>query len=369
MVSYMVWKGKRMEDLVEEMLRLRGFRYERNVRLRGRSGSLHEVDFLVYTSDGLVIYEVKNQEKPVPKEVVIEAYEVARDVGAAGAVVVSSSGFTENSVKLAKTLGVELIDFNGLLDILEASKLQGNAVYLEAGLDEERAYRFAEKRLKRVFLFIKSERIACFKCLYLPFYYFEGSFKVGENTYRRATAVASALSGLPVAESREGLVEAARRAALIPSDLLPLYARLAGRRVKSSDAAALYGEARWKRLLSTLESLGLAERVSRRPLVVRVVNDRPSPASLEGAASLFASKRAQVPARGCKIVKARLSPGASRLLLSGLYGFNAEREVLVYAPVYVFRIEETRRPVYRLLYLTGWLRKPLSYKPAFDVNA
>jgi hypothetical protein len=68
MASNTTWKGRRMEDLVEEMLRLRGFRYERNIRLRGRSGTLHEVDFLVYTSKGPVVYEVKNLEKPVQKK-------------------------------------------------------------------------------------------------------------------------------------------------------------------------------------------------------------------------------------------------------------------------------------------------------------
>lgn len=357
-----------MEDLVEEMLRLRGFRYERNVRLRGRSGSLHEVDFIVYTGEGPVLYEVKNLEKPAPKEVVIKAYEVARDIGASSVVVISSSGFTESAVKVARSLGVNLLDLEGLLELVEASRFHGNAIYLERKLDDVTAQRFAEKTLKRRFFFFKIERITRSRCVYVPFYYFEGSFKMGESVYRRMVAVASALSGLPLAVIGNALMEAARRAALVPLDLLPLYAKMAGKTVKSSEASSLYGEARWRRLLSILEGVGLAERISRRPLTVKVVDDKPRLDYIEKAASLFIVKAAHIPSRDCSIVEARLSPGASRALLSGLYEFNAEREVLVYAPVYVFQAEEIRKPIYRLIYLTGWLRKPLIYKPAVDIK-
>jgi hypothetical protein len=357
-----------MEDLVEEMLRLRGFRYERNIRLRGRSGSLHEVDFLVYTSKGPVVYEVKNLEKPVPKEVVIKTYEIARDVGASGAVVVSSSGFTESAVKVARSLGVELLDLEGLLELVEASRFHGNAIYLERRLDSEKARRLAEKMLKRKLVFLKVERLVGFKCVYTPFYYFEGNVRIGESIYRKMVAVASALSGLPLAVSGNALVEAARRAALVPLDILPLYSKLAGKIVKSSEASSLYGEARWRRLLSILESAGLAERVSRRPLKIKILDDKPRLEYIEEAASLFVAKAAHVPSRECSIVEARLSPGASRALLSGLYGFNVENEVLVYAPIYVFQAEELRRPIYRLIYITGWLGKPLVYRPAVDIK-
>ncbi len=357
-----------MEDLVEEMLRLRGFRYERNVRLRGRSGSLHEVDFIVYTGEGPVLYEVKNIERPAPKEVVIKAYEVARDVGASGAVVISSSGFTESAIKVARSLGVDLLDLEDLLELVEASRFHGNAIYLEKRLDNIKARGFAEKMLKRKFFFFKSERIVKSRCVYVPFYYFEGNFSVGESIYRRMVAVASALSGLPLAISGNTLTEAAKKAALVPFDLLPLYAKIAGKTVKSSEASSLYGEARWKRLLSILESVGLAERISRRPLTVKVIDDKPRLDYIEKAASLFIVKAAHVPSRDCSIVEARLSPGASRALLSGLYGFNAEREVLIYAPIYVFQAEDLRKPIYRLIYLTGWLRKPLIYRPAADIK-
>lgn len=368
MAASPAWKGRSMEDLVEEMIRLRGFRYERNVRVKGRSGSLHEVDFIVYSAEGPILYEVKNLEKPAPKEVVIKAFEIARDIGASRVVVVSSSGFTESAVKVARSLKVELLDLDGLLDLIEASRFHGNAVYLERRLDEATARRYASRLLKRKLLFFKAERIEGFKCVYAPFYYFEGSFRLGEGLYRRLVAASSAISGLPLAVSGRMLREEARRISMIPPDLLPLYSRVAGKTVKSSEAARVYGESRWRRLLAILERSGLAERVSRRPLVVRVHDERPRLNVIEKAADLLLSKAAHVPSKGCSILEPRLSPGASRALLSGLYGFNVDKEILVYAPVYVFKAEEVGSPVFRLIYLTGWLEKPLEYKPAVDVK-
>ena len=357
-----------MESLVEEMLRLRGFAYERNVRVRGRSGSLHEVDFLVRTSAGLVVYEVKNYERPAPKEVVVKAYEVARDLGAVGVVVVSSSGFTDGAVKVARALGVELMDLDDVVNAIEAAREAGEAVYLDAAVDVDEARRVAEKLAQRRLLLIRVEEVESVECVYVPFYYFEGEVALGGGRYARVDLASSGYTGLPLAAPRRGLlVDAAGELARLPPDTLRVYASIAGRTLSARDAEAALGRARWRRLASALEPLGLLERVSRRPAVYRVRDARPPLGALEGAAATFTAARARAaPARGCARAPVSYSPGAALSLLSALYSYTSTGHRLLYAPVYVARLARGR--VYRLAYVAGWAPGAPAYRPAVDIR-
>ena len=362
-------KGRRMEDLVEEMLRVRGFRFERNVRVRGRSGSLHEIDFLVYTRAGPVVYEVKNYSRPAPKEVVIKAFEVARDIGASGVVVVSASGFTEDAVKVARSLGVELADLDSIAETIEAAKAHSKALYLALRVGEDEARKLLESMAKRRLLLFKAESLGSLECVYAPFYYFEGEIEMGEGRYRRLAAAASGLTGLPLAREGRVVYESSSRAAKLPADLLPAYSRVAGRVVTKSWLASELGSGRARRLIASLEAAGLASRLGGRKAMYRVEDDRAPLDALEEAAALLLAPAAHAAPPGCRVLRATLSPGAALSLLSGLYGFTATEERLVYAPVYVGRLESRDGKVYRLVYATGWTGRPLAYRPARSFRA
>ncbi len=359
-----VEKGRRMEDLVEEMLRLRGFRFERNVRVRGRSGSLHEVDFIVYTRAGRVLYEVKNYSRPAPKEVVIKAFEVARDIGASGVVVVSASGFTDDAVKVARSLGVELADLDSVTNMIEAARAHSKALYLALRSDYDDARGLFESMARRRLLFFKAEMVGSIECVYAPFYYFEGEVEVGEGRYRRLAAAASGLTGLPLAMEGRLVYEASIKASRLPADLLPAYSAIAGRVVYRSDLEASLGSGRARRLLAAMEAAGLSRRLPGRRARYYVEDVKASLEALEEASALMAAPAVQAAPAGCRLIRAALSPGAALSLLSGLYSFTAGEERLIYAPVYVGTLESKGGKVYRLVYATGWTRRPLAYRPA-----
>ncbi len=133
--------------------------------------------------------------------------------------------------------------------------------------------------------------------------------------------------------------------------------------------ASELGSGRARRLIASLEAAGLASRLGGRKAMYRVEDDRAPLDALEEAAALLLAPAAHAAPPGCRVLRATLSPGAALSLLSGLYGFTATEERLVYAPVYVGRLESRDGKVYRLVYATGWTGRPLAYRPARSFRA
>jgi hypothetical protein len=355
-------KGRLFEDLVEHYFQLRGYETKRNVRMRGGSGAIHEVDILLVAPEGYSIVEAKNTSEPIPKEVIMKAFEVARDVGARGAVVVSASGFTPDAQRVARSLGVELLTLDDILNYLESSETLRASILLEPRVSIEKLDSEARRKASWVIPLFKRERVSRLGCIYAPVYYVEATVRLegSRMMYKDLDLVASGVTGLPLFKRRSLLLEGGARAAGLPTEYAETYRILAGRIVKRGDALKSLGKM-WRGLEASLEAAGLLEIVSERPKTYRVLDDRPPLEDVEEAASLMLAPKASSPG-GCLVIEPRYSPGSAVSVLERLYGLIARRASTIYVPLAVYRLSG-RGGLYRFLLLTIWTKKPLELRP------
>ena len=354
-------KGRSLEEVVAKWAEARGFRYTRNARLYGRSGSLHEVDLLLETSEGRIVVEVKNVAAKVDKDAVMKAAFVASDIGARGAIVVSSSGFTQSASRVAKALGVELLTLDDIINYIEIASMPGDAIFLEPLHNIEQAMRLAERAFAEKILFLKRERAVSAECSYHPFYYVKARIPVRggrEARYKDASIAASAVTGLPIAYGQRSITHSCAPLSSLPPDIIKEYREIAGRIVEKRDYTRTWGEWRWRRLTSVLRGLGLLEEISQRPLKVRVKNIIPGIEDLERAADLLLTTGKRAPVSGCRLEEPRVSPGSVSSFIEALLGATALSFIPVYAPIYTVKLAKSDGS-YRMIRLAGWLKKPV----------
>jgi len=361
------WKGRLLEDLVEYYFKLRGFHGVRNARIRGSSGAVHEVDLLLRSSGGVIVVEVKNVATPVPKEAVIKAFEVARDIGARGAIVVSASGFTRDAERMARSLGVELISMEEILDYIESARALEGSVLLRPRHSVGEADSTARRRASRI-LFFRREEPLRLGCIYAPFYYVEATIRVEGPLprYRDVDIVVSGVSGLPLYRRGPRILEGAPRASGLPPELSEAYRLLAGRSVTWGEASSIAGESAWRRLYHTLKGLGLLEVVSSKPKRYRVVDDRPPLNAVEEAAGLFLAPKTGGPG-DCGAVEPRYSPGSAASLVERLYAATSRRVTTLHAPLAAYKLVR-RDGSYRYLLLTLWTPRIMELNPVDPVS-
>ena len=354
-------KGRSLEEIVARWAEAKGYRYARNARLHGKSGSTHEVDLLLETSEGRIVVEVKNTAGKVDKDVVMKAAFVASDIGARGAIVVSSSGFTQSASRIARALGVELLTLEDIINYIEIAGMPGDAVFLEPLHGAEQAARIAERAFAERLLFIRKERAVSAECTYHPFYHFRARIPIKERRtvrYRDISIAASAVTGLPLSHESGALIHSCAPIAHLPPDIIEEYRELAGRTVERKEYTRTRGEWRWRRLTTTLRSLGLLEEVSQKPVVLKVKNILPSIEALERAADLMLTTGKRIPAGGCKLEEPRVSPGSISSFIESLLGATASSFIPVYAPVYSVKLARSDGS-YRIVKLAGWLKRPV----------
>lgn len=124
-------KGNIVEQIVEQMHRVRGVSVDRNVRLASTQNPKRrrEIDVLV---SGQVIgypvrfaFECKNYDKPVDVAKIGEFADKLHDVGIApqNGIFVSASGFTAGALDRAKQSGMQTLVLSGLADNRLASRV------------------------------------------------------------------------------------------------------------------------------------------------------------------------------------------------------------------------------------------------------
>ncbi|MEM3833147.1 MAG: restriction endonuclease [Thermoprotei archaeon] len=168
-----------LEERIAQYFSSLGYSVTRNLRIKGKSGALHEID--VYAEkegpEGKirVIVEAKDYSEPVTKEWVMKLAEVKEDVGADKAILVASSRFTPSAIAIAQSKGVDLWDNEILVEKLKRMKIDEKEVNVKAlsvSLTKNEALRIVFKNLRRI-LFFKSERIKNFSLVFHPTYLFE----------------------------------------------------------------------------------------------------------------------------------------------------------------------------------------------------
>ncbi len=365
-------KGKELEDLVEYYLKLSGKRFERNLRIRGFSGALHEVDFLVYLRDGRKeVIEVKNMDKPVNKDVVMKVAEVANDVGAFKGVIVSSSGFTKGAIYMAKVLNVSLMDSEEIIRSIKILTESKTFLSIKPAYSLDEARRYAKKFLKRRFLLFNKENVGEVNCIFVPFYLVSLRMFKKRKTFREyfdLSVIFSAQSGLPLYRRKNSVVEIGEEISLLPLDLLALIGEYQGRKICKDEFLIGHPETLWRRFVKIVTAVGLGKslKIERKTCIYlkEVIPD------LKGlrADTIIPCKniKAFATENGCKKVEARISPGTAKLVAELLLNASITNVKTIFLPIYKVKIC-SKDVKYRYIYLAAWNKKPLEFKPIEDL--
>jgi len=170
-------KGRSFENVVAKFFEYKGYQVSRNVRIRGLSGALHEIDVALKKSGKLIgVVEAKNYDKLIPKDWVMKIYEVGKDVGASEIYVVSATGFTEDAEKVAKVLGVQLLNLDDMIHEVERIKEVSRmlTLYVKPVYGKDTAREYALPYVRRRFFFEPMEEVTHVSLVYAPFYLVEG---------------------------------------------------------------------------------------------------------------------------------------------------------------------------------------------------
>ncbi len=317
------------------------------------------MDLLLDTQDGPVVVEVKNYRQKVGKEAVIKASTVADDIGVRGVIVVSASGFTDDAVKVAKALRVELLTLDDLLGQIELSTMPGDAVFLNVSVGRGEALRYASKQARRRILFLRDEKPSIEECVYHPIYYITARVTVGSGPrYMDVNIAVPSVYGLPLAYRGGRMELGLGRVAGMPHELLRAYRKIAGSVVSRSELVGRLGESGWRRLYNMLQAAGLVETASRKPLIVRILNDIPRVDELEAAADTMITQASRAPSRECRLEEPLISPGAVSSFLEAALDARISKYTFLYAPLYKVRLT-ARDGSYRIIWVTAWTPKPV----------
>ena len=113
------WKG--YEDITKYIYEMLGAGYGIKIRsygptskIQGKSGVKHQIDVLTEQIHGdkliLTAIECKFLKKKVTKEVVMKLSETMRDADIASGIIVTTTGFTPDTLTLANHLGIKLVE-------------------------------------------------------------------------------------------------------------------------------------------------------------------------------------------------------------------------------------------------------------------
>lgn len=168
-----------LEEKIAEYFSSLGYKVTRNLRIRGKSGALHEID--VYAEkegpEGKIsiIIEAKDYSEPVAKEWVMKLAEVKEDIGADKAILITSSRFTPAAIAIAQSKGIDLWDNETFAEKIKTTKISKEKIMIKIippSLEKDEALKIVSKNLRRT-LFFKSEKIKSFMLIFHPTYLVE----------------------------------------------------------------------------------------------------------------------------------------------------------------------------------------------------
>ena len=370
-------KGHLFEEVVEEYFKDLGYKVERNVIKTGYSGAKHEIDVLISKGDTIGIVEAKNYSKQIPKEWIIKAHHVAKDIGASEVYVVSAKGFTEDAKKTADILNVKLLDLNEMAEVVKRikEKSEMNNVetqYLKPAYGTRKAIEYANKFASKK-LFSKTENPTEAELLYVPIYYVKADYTYVEeegfifkNEVERHREVSFGINAL-----NNGLLlyeESAISTIPIPPltdseiDLIKVLWDY-----EDTTFNELIEETGWNRnkLSRTLNELIEKGIVDEREnpdskKKARLYNlTLPTVEELEESDESLIGSNKLYSGTPDKALEAMVSFNHVKMLLEKLYDLEVTSMKMVYVPVYKVKMEKADKSAYRFIYLAGWIDKPV----------
>ena len=170
-------RGLKLEKLVAELFRSKGYNVKHNVKLTGRSGVKHQIDVYaeyrapLHTSR--IIVECKSYDRPVDKDIVMKLVHEVDDLGVDRGILVTTSYFTPDAVSTAEGYNVDLWDGVKLKKLLEEIAVEEisappNVFHVKPVISAERSVEIV-KRSVRAF-FGKKGEIKAHTLVFIPFY-------------------------------------------------------------------------------------------------------------------------------------------------------------------------------------------------------
>ncbi|MEM1831407.1 MAG: restriction endonuclease [Desulfurococcaceae archaeon] len=364
-------KGHLFEDAVERYFQLQGYNVEKNARVQGLSGAVHEIDVLIRKTGVIGVVEAKNYTKPIPKEWVMKVHNVAKDVGATEVYVVSASGFTPDAVKVAEVLGVKLLSLDDMMRELRRSiDMESLLTYYVKPRFSEKAVREHSSRFVEKKLFKGSvERVSDVELLYYPFYLFNVEYTYVEEKgvlftrevkkKVKLTIVTSAVKpAITVLDEDGAYFVDVKPATKEEAELLTILSESE----EPMSARDLEGELSWSRqkiyrLLSSLEDKGLVkyneEETDAGRLVKVYYSTVPSIQELDDAGNaLVPEDKLLQQGTPSNAIEPKIPSANLISTLNSLYpSFKIVSKRLVYLPIYRVKLESLEDDTYRNIYL------------------
>jgi len=377
-------KGHLFEEVVEKYFKYLGYRVERNVVKTGYSGARHEIDVLIVKGDTIGVVEAKNYSKPIPKEWIIKAHHVAKDIGASEVYVVSAKGFTEDAVKTASILGVKLLDLNEMAEVVKRIREVANveAQHLRPAYGSQEAIVYADRFASRK-LFIKIENPIEAELIYVPLYYVEAIytyievegliFKKEVKRHRKVGFFVSALNGGLVLYEK-GSISTIAIPSLTDSETNLINVLRNYEAVTLNELIEKTGWSRNKlvRALNALVEKGLVKESERSEGKKTVKIYRPALPSvevLEESSRVLLGSNKLESGTPDKALEPRIGVNHVKMLIEKLYGVEVANAKIIYMPIYKVKMEKTDQSAYRFIYLAGWITEPIDAAALIERNS
>ena len=370
-------KGHLFEEVVEEYFKYLGYKVERNVIKTGYSSANHEIDVLITKGDTIGVVEAKNYSKPIPKEWVIKAHHVAKDIGSSEVYVVSAKGFTEDAKKTADVLNVKLLDLNEMAEVVKRIKEKGETsnietLYLKPVCESSKAIDFANKFATRR-IFSKTENPTETKLLYVPIYYVKAIYTYVEeegfifkNEVERYREVSLGVNAL----NNELLVYDGSVINTIPippltDDEISLINLLWD--YEDVTLNELIEKTKWNRnkltrILNKLikqDLVDVSEDFEDEKKVKLYNLTLPSIEELEENIKALIGNNKPYNEIPSNVIGAKVGVNHIKMLIEKLYDLEVTNVKMIYVPVYKVKMEKVDGSAYRFIYLAGWIDKPV----------
>ncbi len=368
-------KGHLFEDVAFKYFEQLGYNVSKNVVKTGFSGARHEIDLLIEKNGVLGIVEVKNYKRPIPKEWIMKAYNVARDIGATEAYVVSAKGFTEGAIKTAEILNVKLLDLDYMAKEVRRKReaVSVNKGFMEPVYDKRRAkeyaFKFATKKL-----FKRVEEPGSIELLYLPVYLTSGVHKYYEEEgllfkkyierYERKNILVDSIKGRLLTYSGD-CIEFIDLPRLTDNEKTLLQIIMGYESISYWDLLDETGWSRQKlsRVLRSLldkEVIDLVDEEDEEEEYYSLIPDideldETASTIMEDSEPLFGKG---LP-RGGRILDIGIDVNSFKPFLKDVYEFTIKDYRLVYLPLYRVVMRKISGKAYRYLYLAAWIDEPV----------
>jgi len=369
-------KGHLFEEVVEKYFQYLGYKVERNVVKTGYSGAKHEIDVLISKGNTLGVVEAKNYDKPIPKEWIIKAHHVAKDIGAEEVYVVSATGFTEDAVKTASILGVKLLDLNKMAEVVEKVKAEASIenLYVEPAYKPGEAILFADKFALRK-LFVKYETPTEAELVYAQLYYIEGvhTYIEEEGLIFKKEVERRLEVGLYISAVNGGLVlyeGDSLDAVILPSltddeiKLLKMLEYYDEATISDLTAETKWSRSKVSRVVSSLVNKKLVEeheKEDERGRARKVYSSLlPTIDELAETGSTLLDPDNLKKGKPDNALSTKVSPSHVKNIVEKLYDMEVSNIKVVYVPLYKVRMEKKEdRKAFRYLYLAAWINAPV----------